>query len=88
MIITSTTVATLPWRITTDPYRILISEVMLQQTQVSRVIEKYQDFIGLFPISNGWPSHLFMRSSPPGREWAIIAAPLTEKIGPAEQRIP
>ncbi len=39
----------LPWRHTRDPYRILISEVMLQQTQVSRVIEKYELFIRLFP---------------------------------------
>ena len=31
----------LPWRNTTDPYKILVSEMMLQQTQVSRVIEKY-----------------------------------------------
>ncbi|MFC1667796.1 A/G-specific adenine glycosylase [Chlamydiota bacterium] len=35
----------LPWRKTTNPYNILISEVMLQQTQVDRVIEKYEKFI-------------------------------------------
>ena len=39
----------LPWRSTTDPYHILVSEIMLQQTQVERVIEKYQAFIDLFP---------------------------------------
>ncbi|MBA4372740.1 MAG: endonuclease III [Thermodesulfovibrio sp.] len=39
----------LPWRRTTDPYRILVSEIMLQQTQVDRVTEKYQQFIALFP---------------------------------------
>ena len=39
----------LPWRKTSDPYRILISEIMLQQTQVSRVIEKYELFIRTFP---------------------------------------
>ena len=39
----------LPWRSTTDPYCILVSEIMLQQTQVERVIEKYQAFIDLFP---------------------------------------
>lgn len=38
-----------PWRLTKDPYLILISEVMLQQTQVDRVIEKYREFTGLFP---------------------------------------
>jgi A/G-specific adenine glycosylase len=40
---------TLPWRKTTDPYKILVSEVMLQQTQVPRVIEKYKSFIKKFP---------------------------------------
>ena len=39
----------LPWRHTTDPYHILVSEVMLQQTQVSRVIPKYQEFLKKFP---------------------------------------
>ncbi|MDO8302720.1 MAG: hypothetical protein Q7T18_05735, partial [Sedimentisphaerales bacterium] len=39
----------LPWRQTTDPYCILVSEVMLQQTQVSRVVEKYASFISRFP---------------------------------------
>lgn len=39
----------LPWRQTTDPYRILVSEVMLQQTQVSRVVPKYEAFIAAFP---------------------------------------
>ena len=39
----------LPWRKTTDPYKILVSEVMLQQTQVPRVIEKYKSFLKKFP---------------------------------------
>ena len=39
----------LPWRKTKDPYRILVSEVMLQQTQVPRVIEKYKEFLKAFP---------------------------------------
>jgi A/G-specific adenine glycosylase len=39
----------LPWRKTTDPYKILVSEIMLQQTQVSRVIEKYKEFLKSFP---------------------------------------
>lgn len=38
----------LPWRDTTDPYHILVSEVMLQQTQVSRVIPKYKEFLKKF----------------------------------------
>jgi A/G-specific adenine glycosylase len=39
----------LPWRKTTDPYRILVSEVMLQQTQVHRVSPKYKEFVKKFP---------------------------------------
>lgn len=39
----------LPWRKTDNPYRILVSEVMLQQTQVPRVIEKYREFLREFP---------------------------------------
>ncbi|MCS6803016.1 MAG: A/G-specific adenine glycosylase [Chloroflexota bacterium] len=39
----------LPWRHTRDPYRILVAEVMLQQTQVDRVIPKYHDFLAAFP---------------------------------------
>jgi A/G-specific adenine glycosylase len=39
----------LPWRKTSTPYRIVVSEVMLQQTQVSRVIEKYREFLRAFP---------------------------------------
>ncbi len=37
------------WRETTDPYKIVVSEVMLQQTQVSRVAQKYPEFIDKFP---------------------------------------
>lgn len=39
----------LVWRNTTNPYYILVSEVMLQQTQVARVITKYDEFIKRFP---------------------------------------
>ena len=39
----------LPWRRTKDPYKILVSEVMLQQTQVTRVIPKYEEFLKAFP---------------------------------------
>lgn len=41
----------LPWRKTTDPYKILVSEVMLQQTQVDRVIPKYAAFLKAFPTA-------------------------------------
>jgi A/G-specific adenine glycosylase len=39
----------LPWRRTRDPYQILVSEMMLQQTQVSRVVPKFVEFVGRFP---------------------------------------
>jgi A/G-specific adenine glycosylase len=39
----------LPWRRTRDPYRVLVSEIMLQQTQVARVIPKYHEFLGRYP---------------------------------------
>jgi A/G-specific adenine glycosylase len=39
----------LPWRQTRDPYRILVSEVMLQQTQVERVLQYYPRFLRRYP---------------------------------------
>jgi A/G-specific adenine glycosylase len=39
----------LPWRRTRAPYRILVSEIMLQQTQVDRVLPKYREFLRRFP---------------------------------------
>jgi A/G-specific adenine glycosylase len=39
----------LPWRRTRDPYEILVSELMLQQTQVSRVVDYYGAFLDRFP---------------------------------------
>jgi len=39
----------LPWRRTPSPYNVLVSEIMLQQTQVSRVIPKYYEFLETFP---------------------------------------
>ena len=39
----------LPWRKNLNPYRVLVSEIMLQQTQVERVIEKYREFLSAFP---------------------------------------
>ena len=36
----------LPWRRTSDPYHILVSEVMLQQTQVDSVLPKYHEWLG------------------------------------------
>jgi A/G-specific adenine glycosylase len=39
----------LPWRRTNDPYHILVSEVMLQQTQVDRVLPKYAEWLDKYP---------------------------------------
>src|ERR1051326_5325914 len=39
----------LPWRKTNDPYHILVSEIMLQQTQVDRVLPKYSEWLEKFP---------------------------------------
>ena len=48
----STNARDLPWRLEVrDPYHALVSEIMLQQTQVSRVLEKYQPFIDRFPTA-------------------------------------
>ncbi len=49
----------LPWRKTTDAYKILVSEIMLQQTQVSRVIPKYEVFLERFPTA-----HVLARAPP------------------------
>jgi A/G-specific adenine glycosylase len=38
----------LPWRNTDDEYLIFVSEIMLQQTQVARVLEKYRPFVSRF----------------------------------------
>src|SRR3989344_8635862 len=57
----------LPWRHTTNPYNIVVSEMMLQQTQVDRVIPKYHNFLEKFPTVQ----HL-AESSPAAiiNEWA------------------
>jgi len=39
----------LPWRHTADPYSVLVSEIMLQQTQVPRVVPKYAQFLAAYP---------------------------------------
>jgi len=39
----------LPWRRTDDPYHVLVSEIMLQQTQVDRVLPKYHEFLARYP---------------------------------------
>jgi len=41
----------LPWRATRDPWAVLVSEVMTQQTQVARVVPRYHRFLGRFPTA-------------------------------------
>ncbi len=56
----------LPWRTTRDPYAVLVSEVMLQQTQVSRVVPRYVAWLGR------WPTPEALASASPAdviREW-------------------
>jgi A/G-specific adenine glycosylase len=55
----------LPWRRTQDPYRILVSEIMLQQTRVAAVIPYYERFLSLFPDASA------LASAP---EQALLAA--------------
>ncbi len=50
----------LPWRRTRDPYAILVSEVMLQQTQVARVVPRYLEWM------ERWPTVQALASSPLG----------------------
>jgi len=42
----------LPWRRTRDPYAILVSEVMLQQTQVERVVPRYLEWLARWPTAS------------------------------------
>jgi A/G-specific adenine glycosylase len=57
----------LPWRGTRNPYRILVSEIMLQQTQVDRVIDFYTKWLRLFP---DWKSLAGARTDTLLRAWA------------------
>ena len=56
----------LPWRHTRDPYRILVSEVMLQQTQVARVVPRYLAFLERWPTVEALSA---ARSAEVIREW-------------------
>lgn len=58
---------TFPWRKTRDPYRITVSELMLQQTQAERVVSKYQAFITKFPT---WHELSRAQLSDVLKEWA------------------
>jgi A/G-specific adenine glycosylase len=56
----------LPWRETTDPYRVLVSEVMAQQTQIERVVPRWHRWL------ERWPTVAALAAAPPAdviREW-------------------
>ena len=63
----------LPWRETRGPYAILVSEVMLQQTQVERVLPKYREFLARFPTFAALAAEPWVRRSRHGRGWATTA---------------
>ena len=65
----------LPWRETSDPYHILVSEVMLQQTQVDRVLPKYHEWLTKYPSLQ-----CVAFTDRPVREPVADAATLTEAM--------
>jgi A/G-specific adenine glycosylase len=65
----------LPWRRTSDPYHILVSEVMLQQTQVDRVVPKYHEWLDKYPS-------LAALASAPEKEVSDTWRPLGYNIRP------
>lgn len=77
----------LPWREAgsngrLDPYHVLVSETMLQQTQVATVIPYYQRFLRLFPTLADLARLRRRRCCGPGRGWAITLAPATFRPPP------
>jgi A/G-specific adenine glycosylase len=65
----------LPWRRTSDPYHILVSEIMLQQTQVDRVLPKYHEWLDKYPS-------LDALASAPEQEVAHTWRPLGYNVRP------
>ncbi|MDQ1709174.1 MAG: A/G-specific adenine glycosylase [Frankiaceae bacterium] len=62
----------LPWRMTTDPWAVLVSEVMLQQTPVARVVPVYTEWLAR------WPAPADLAASPAGdavRAWGRLGYP-------------
>ena len=57
----------LPWQNTTDPYRVWVSEIMLQQTQVSTVVAYFDRFMARFPTVSAL-------AAAPHRAWPRIRA--------------
>ena len=64
----------LPWRRTRDPYAIWVSEIMLQQTRVAVVVERYQEFMAGFPPYLRSPQLRSRMCSRCGAGWATTGA--------------
>ena len=64
----------LPWRRTRDPYHIVVSEFMLQQTQVSRVEAYYHRFLERFPTIDALAAAPRLPCGRAGKGWATTAA--------------
>ena len=76
-----------------DPYRILVSEVMLQQTQVKTVLAYYEPFLERFPDSERSRRLAKTRCSPLGKGWATtagpeISTPGAKRSSPIRGRVP
>ncbi len=67
----------LPWQLERTPYRVWVSEIMLQQTQVATVIPYFERFMARFPESARWPRRRSMRCCTCGRDWATTPARAT-----------
>ena len=70
---------TFPWRLTRDPWRVLVSEVMLQQTPVGRVLPVYQEWM------ERWPAAKQLAGVPVGeavRAWGRLGYPRRLWRGP------
>ncbi len=63
-----------PWRRTTDPWHILVSELMLQQTTIPTVLGRYDRWMRQFPTRRIWLPWTNRRPCAPGKGWAITAA--------------
>jgi len=79
-----------PWRLTTDPYAILLAEVMLHRTQVAQVVPIYRDFIERYPdiisLTRANPVDIQSALSPLGLRWRIdliyqMAKQIKERFG-------
>lgn len=68
-------IRTFPWRLTTDPYRILMAEVMLHRTQVQQVVRVYERFMEQYPnleiLADAPPDEIRQVLRPLGLTWRI-----------------